>query len=308
MPIEVRLLQDGDAGVLESVADGAFDHPIDPRSAREFLRDPRHHLAVAVDEGTVVGFVSAVHYAHPDKARPELWINEVQVAPTHWRRGLGARMLEAVLGRGRELGCTEAWVLTERDNGPARSLYASLGGVEDAGDGVMFTFVLSDAGAAAPPATADRPKVATCLWFDGDAEPAARFYVSLLPDSRITNVTRPDPDGPALLVEFTLAGAPYQALNGGPRYRLTEAASISVTTRDQEETDRLWEALTADGGSEGRCAWLKDRFGVSWQIVPEALPRLLGSGDRAAADRVWQAVLAMGRIDIAALETAHRGE
>jgi predicted 3-demethylubiquinone-9 3-methyltransferase (glyoxalase superfamily) len=216
-------------------------------------------------------------------------------------------MLEGILARGRELGCTEAWVLTERGNDPARRLYASLGGVEDAGDGVMFTFVLPGGGDGMPPATPDRPKVATCLWFDGDAEAAARFYVSLLPDSRITNVARPDPDGPALLVEFTLAGAPYQALNGGPRYRLNEAASISVATRDQEETDRLWAALTADGGCESRCGWLKDRFGASWQVVPEALPRLLGSADRAAAERVWQAVLTMSRIDIAALEAAHRG-
>ena len=97
-------------------------------------------------------------------------------------------------------------------------------------------------------------KVRTCLWFDGQGEEAARFYVSLLPDSRIENVVRPDPEGPALVVEFSLAGTPYMALNGGPLYSHTPAASISVLTEDQDETDRLWAALTAEGGCEGRCA------------------------------------------------------
>jgi predicted 3-demethylubiquinone-9 3-methyltransferase (glyoxalase superfamily)/GNAT superfamily N-acetyltransferase len=302
--IEVRLLDAGDDDVLERVADGAFDNPVIAASAAEFLSDPRHHIAVAIDDGTVVGFVSAVHYVHPDK-RPEMWINEVQVAPTHRRRGLAARMLELVIARGRELGCTEAWVLTEKDNAAARGLYASLGGEEDDGNGVMFTFRLP--GTADADAGPNRPKVATCLWYDDAAEEAARFYVSLLPDSRITSVARREPDGPALVVEFTLAGAPYQALNGGPVYTHSEAASISVSTRDQEETDRLWEALTADGGCESRCGWLKDRFGVSWQIVPAPAMRLLGGPDRAAAERAWQAVLGMGKIDIAAVEAAHRG-
>jgi len=152
------------------------------------------------------------------------------------------------------------------------------------------------------------PKVSTCLWYDGDAEEAAAFYTSLLPDSRITGTFRPSPDGPALMVEFTLGGTPFQALNGGPHYKFTEAASISVSTDDQAETDRLWAALTADGGSEGRCAWLKDRFGVSWQIVPKTLSRLLASSDRAAAGRAMEAMLAMRKIDIAALEAAYRGE
>ena len=113
------------------------------------------------------------------------------------------------------------------------------------------------------------PKVRTCLWFDSRGEEAARFYVSLLPDSRIETVSRPDPDGPALTVDFTLAGAPYQVLNGGPMYPQTPAASISVLTKDQAETDALWSALLADGGKAGQCGWLTDRFGVSWQIVPE---------------------------------------
>ena len=155
---------------------------------------------------------------------------------------------------------------------------------------------------------ANNPKVAICLWFDGDAEAAAAFYTSLLPDSRITNVLRPAPDGPALLVEFTLGGAPFQALNGGPQYRFSEAASISVSTEDQEETDRLWAALIADGGSESQCAWLKDRFGMSWQIVPKALPRMLGSSDRVASGRAMQAMMGMRKIDIAALDAAYRGE
>ena len=149
-------------------------------------------------------------------------------------------------------------------------------------------------------------KVRTCLWFDGQAEDAASFYVSLIPDSRIETLLRPDPDGPALLVEFTLGGTPYQALNGGSQYSHSPAASISVLTKDQEETDRLWEWLTA-GGSENRCGWLRDRYGVSWQIVPEVLPRLFSSSDRAAADRAMQAMLAMVKIDIAGVEAAYAG-
>lgn len=152
------------------------------------------------------------------------------------------------------------------------------------------------------------PKVRTCLWFDSRGEEAARFYVSLLPDSRIETVSRPDPDGPALTVDFTLAGAPYQVLNGGPMYPQTPAASISVLTKDQAETDALWTALVADGGEAGQCGWLTDRFGVSWQIVPEPLLEMLGAPDRAAAARVNDAMLKMGKIEIAALEAAFRGD
>jgi predicted 3-demethylubiquinone-9 3-methyltransferase (glyoxalase superfamily) len=155
-------------------------------------------------------------------------------------------------------------------------------------------------------------KVRTCLWFDGQAEPAARFYVSLLENSAIGQIARFDhaltgEPGAVLVVDFTLAGTPYQALNGGPQYKHSEAASISVSTRDQAETDRLWTVLTADGGKQVQCGWLKDRFGLSWQIVPEALPRLLGDPDRAAAGRAMQAMLGMRKIDIAALEAAFRG-
>ena len=143
--------------------------------------------------------------------------------------------------------------------------------------------------------------VAICLWYDKNAEEAARFYVSLINNSKITSVS-------PVIVTFTLDGVPFQALNGGPQYKPTEAASIVVTTNDQAETDRLWNALTDNGGKEGRCAWLKDRFGVSWQIVPRILPILLSSSDREAADRAMQAMLSMKKIDIAMLESAYKNE
>lgn len=151
-------------------------------------------------------------------------------------------------------------------------------------------------------------KVRTCLWFDGKGEEAARFYVTLLPDSRIENVVQSGPDEPPVVVEFSIAGAPMMILNGGPQFTHSEAASISVLTEDQAETDRLWDALTADGGAESMCGWLKDRFGVSWQIVPEALPRMLASGDPVAAGRAHSAMMQMKKIDIAALQSAFDGE
>ncbi|PDV98828.1 VOC family protein [Candidatus Chloroploca asiatica] len=142
--------------------------------------------------------------------------------------------------------------------------------------------------------------VAVCLWYDSNAEEAARFYTSLLPNSAILSVS-------PVMVTFTLDGVPFQALNGGPQFKPTEAASIAVTTKDQQETDYLWSALTADGGEEGQCAWLKDRFGVSWQIVPQILSKLLGSPDRQAANRATQAMLQMSKIDIETLESAFNG-
>ncbi len=151
-------------------------------------------------------------------------------------------------------------------------------------------------------------KCRTCLWFDSGGEAAAETYVALLPDSRIDTVFRTEPDGPALVVEFTLAGVPYQIINGGPVYKLSPAVSISVTTEDQAETDRLWDALTADGGSESQCGWLVDRFGVSWQIVPRELLRLLGHANRQAAARARAAMMGMRRIDIEALKAAFDGE
>jgi len=149
-------------------------------------------------------------------------------------------------------------------------------------------------------------KVRTCLWYDGNGQEAAEFYVSLLPGSEIESINKPNPEAPPLIVNFTLCGAPYQALNGGPQFTHSEAASISVLTEDQAETDRLWAAL-CEGGAEVQCGWLKDRFGLSWQIVPEALPRLLLQEDRQAADRVMQAMLQMKKIDISGLEAASKG-
>lgn len=153
----------------------------------------------------------------------------------------------------------------------------------------------------------DKPKVRTCLWFDKEGEDAANFYVSLLPGSFIESASYPVPDHPALVVEFTLAGAPYMTLNGGPMYKHTPAASISVLTKDQAETDRLWDALLEGGGEEQMCAWLIDRFGVSWQVVPEALPRMMGSDDKPAAQRARDAMMQMRKIDIAALDAAFHG-
>lgn len=151
-----------------------------------------------------------------------------------------------------------------------------------------------------------RSRIRTCLFFRDEAEQAAEFYVSLLPGSAIDNVVRPDPEGPALVVEFTLDGAPYMAMNGNPEPASNHTFSISLLTEDQPETDRLWQALCAGGGEPGRCGWLRDRFGVHWQIVPEALPRLMSSGDAAQGQRVQAALLAMDKLDIAGLEAAAR--
>ena len=157
-------------------------------------------------------------------------------------------------------------------------------------------------------------KVKPCLWFDGVAEEAANFYVSLLPDSRIDRVNRSPADNPStpagavLLVEFTLAGQPFQGLNGGPQFPFTEAVSFSVECEDQAEIDRLWDALTADGGKPVQCGWLKDRYGLSWQIVPKAMGRLMGGSDPSGAKRAMQAMLKMVKLDIGELERAYRGE
>jgi aminoglycoside 6'-N-acetyltransferase I len=145
MALDIKILSPQDAGVLAHVAPDVFDDPIDVGRANEFLADPRHHLAVAVEDGLVVGFVSAVHYVHPDKPRPELWINEVGVSETHQRRGLATRLLHAVFAVARSLGCTEAWVMTDRANTAAMRLYAAAGSAVAPTDHVMFTFRL-DAG------------------------------------------------------------------------------------------------------------------------------------------------------------------
>jgi predicted 3-demethylubiquinone-9 3-methyltransferase (glyoxalase superfamily) len=156
-------------------------------------------------------------------------------------------------------------------------------------------------------------KIAPCLWFDGEAEEAAKFYVSLLPDSRIDNVqrntvdSRSGPAGSVLVVQFTLAGQEYMALNGGMRFEYTHAISFKVDCADQAEVDRLWDGLSADGGSVEQCGWLRDRYGVSWQIVPSVLLQLLGGPDRAGAQRAMQAMLQMVKLDIAGLQKAYDG-
>ena len=155
-------------------------------------------------------------------------------------------------------------------------------------------------------------KIAPCLWFDGEAEEAARFYVSLLPNSRIDHVQKNVTDSPAgkagsvLIVKFTLAGQGFLALNGGTRFEHTPAISFQVDCADQAEVDRLWDGLSA-GGAVERCGWLRDRYGVSWQIVPSVLPQLLGDPDPAKAQRVMQAMLQMVKLDIAGLKAAHAG-
>lgn len=154
------------------------------------------------------------------------------------------------------------------------------------------------------------PKISTCLWFDKDAEAAVNRYVSLVPDSGITQVMRAPGDWPGgkagdvILLSFTLGGQSYQALNGGTPGDYGTAASISVSCADQTEVDRLWAALTADGGAEIVCGWLRDKWGVPWQIVPEVLPRLLADPDPAVAARVFTAMQQMVKLDIAAIERA----
>jgi ribosomal protein S18 acetylase RimI-like enzyme len=140
---EIRLVTAADAEVLGRVAPGVFDGPVDPRWASEFLTDARHHLIVALDEGVIVGMVSAVHYVHPDKA-PQLWINELGVAPAYQRRGIGLELVKAMLAHGRALGCTEAWVGTEADNIAARGLYERAGG--SAEPFVLYFFPFTDKG------------------------------------------------------------------------------------------------------------------------------------------------------------------
>jgi predicted 3-demethylubiquinone-9 3-methyltransferase (glyoxalase superfamily) len=156
-------------------------------------------------------------------------------------------------------------------------------------------------------------KVSTCLWFQKDAEEAARFYVSLLPDSSIEGVLcSPEnwPGGEAgdvIVVSFSLGGQSYQALNGGTPANYGTSASISVECADQAEVDRLWMALTAEGGTEMMCGWLRDKWGVPWQVVPKILPRLLADPDPSVASRVFIAMTKMIKLDIAALEHAAAG-
>lgn len=144
-------------------------------------------------------------------------------------------------------------------------------------------------------------KVRTFLWYDGQAEAAANHYVSLVPDSRVLSVARLGEDGATVLVTFELGGTEYLALDGGPLYSFTEAASIMVVCEDQDEVDRLWDGLISGGGEPGPCGWCKDRWGLSWQVVPRALLELQQDPDPARAGRANAAMLTMGKLDIAAL-------
>ena len=158
------------------------------------------------------------------------------------------------------------------------------------------------------------PKITPTLWYDGTAEEAANFYVTLLPDSRIEAVNRSPidtPSGPAgmvLTVVFTLAGQRFFGLNGGPQFPHSQAVSFMIETDDQAETDRLWDAITSNGGQPSACGWIKDRWGVSWQITPKRLLELFTDQDRGRARRAMQAMMQMSKIDIAALERAARGK
>ncbi|KRE80599.1 VOC family protein [Arthrobacter sp. Soil762] len=154
-------------------------------------------------------------------------------------------------------------------------------------------------------------KISTCLWFENQAEEAAEFYVSVFGDSRILDVSRfgeggPGQAGQVITVEFEIEGRKFMALNGGAPATFTEAVSFVVDCTDQEEVDRYWSALT-DGGAESMCGWLKDRYGVSWQIVPSVLGSLIGGPDPEGSQRAMQAMLGMQKLDIAALQTAYDG-
>lgn len=156
-------------------------------------------------------------------------------------------------------------------------------------------------------------KITPCLWFESEAVEAAEFYTSAFPDSSIVSVQRTPADTPGpkagsvIMVQFRLGGQDYQALNGGPHHKFNDAVSLSVSCEDQDEVDRLWSALTADGGKPVQCGWLKDKYGLSWQIVPKRLPELLANPDPEKGKRVMQAMLKMIKIDVAGLEAAAAG-
>jgi predicted 3-demethylubiquinone-9 3-methyltransferase (glyoxalase superfamily) len=153
-------------------------------------------------------------------------------------------------------------------------------------------------------------KIKTFLWFDGNAEEAANFYTSIFKNSKVLEVARygdagPGPKGAVMLVTFQLEGQEFIALNGGPQFKFTEAISLMVYCQSQEEVDELWEKLTADGGSPSACGWLKDKFGLSWQITPTVLMEMLNDPDPGKANRVMEAMMQMGKIDIGKLKEAY---
>lgn len=157
-------------------------------------------------------------------------------------------------------------------------------------------------------------RIATCLWFDGRAEEAANFYAATFPDSSVGTINRSPLDYPSgkagdvITVTFTVLGQDFLGLNGGPMYQFSEAISFQVFTDDQAETDRLWNAITSDGGAESMCGWCKDKFGLSWQITPRRLMEMMTSSDVAASQRAMGAMMQMKKIDIAALEAAFAGD
>lgn len=156
------------------------------------------------------------------------------------------------------------------------------------------------------------PRTYPCLWFDTNALPAAEFYTSVFPNSRIGSISHfpkgsGEREGQVLTVAFELDGVPYVGLNGGPEFTLDEAISITIDVSDQAELDHYWDALVADGGQESQCGWLKDKFGLSWQVVPQHWDQI-ATGDPARASRVFAAMLTMKRLDIAALEAAGAGQ
>ena len=155
-------------------------------------------------------------------------------------------------------------------------------------------------------------RISTCLWFDNQGEEAANFYVSLFPNSRIVEVNRYGPgqrmpQGLAMLVRFELDGVAFATLNGGPMFPLSEAVSLVVACDTQDELDRIWNALIADGGAESMCGWCKDRFGLSWQVIPSQIGAWMSSKDAAAQGRMWEKIMGMRKIDIATLDAAFRG-
>lgn len=148
-------------------------------------------------------------------------------------------------------------------------------------------------------------KITPFLWFNTEAEEAMNFYVSIFKNSKAGTVHRAGPDGPVISVNFELDGQQFIALNGGPHYQLTPAFSMYVDCKDQAEVDKLWSKLIADGGKADKCGWLRDRFGLSWQIIPRALPRLMSDKDPVKAKRVVDAMMKMQKIDVAALQKAY---
>ena len=156
-------------------------------------------------------------------------------------------------------------------------------------------------------------KIVTNLWFDTQAEEAANFYCSLFPDSKVLNITRygsagPGPEGQVMVVDFQLAGQRFTGINGGPEFTFSEAISLLINCESQEEVDRYWDALLADGGEPSQCGWLKDKYGLSWQVVPREMDEMIASTDAAAAQRAMAAMLKMVKLDLAEIKRAYAGE